>query len=78
MITDFRTVKLTKGSKVRAEAVIFYGENGWKAKAWYLDDPKSQVDLGSGTKVYTHEGATAHIAELAESWRKAETERGRY
>jgi len=78
MISDFKTIKLLKGTKVRAEAVIFYGESGWKAKVWYLDSPKSTSDLGNGTKVMNHDGANEHIKELAEGWRDAEIKRGRY
>lgn len=78
MISDFRTIKMLKGKKVRAEAVIFYGEAGWKAKAWYLEDPKVTYDLGNGTKIHNHDTAIAHITELANSWRDAETKRGRY
>lgn len=75
MIPDFVTIKLSKGSKLRAECILIYSSTGWKARAFYYDNPKSMVTIGSGTDILDEESATKKLGELSRGWRKNEGKR---
>jgi hypothetical protein len=72
MIPDFVTIKLSKGAKLRAECILIYGADGWKARAFYYDNPKSMQTIGSGTEVLDQASATKKLGELSQNWRRDE------
>lgn len=78
MIPSFVTTKLSKGSKLRAEVMLIYTEQGWKARAFYYADPKSQTVIASGEEVLTEEQATEKLREVANGWRKDQVSKGKY
>jgi hypothetical protein len=78
MIPSFVTAKLSKGSKLRGEVILIYTEQGWKARAFYYDDPKSQTVIGSGEEVLSEEEASKKVRELANEWRVSQTKKGIY
>lgn len=78
MIPSFVTTKLSKGSKLRGEVILIYTEQGWKARAFYYADPKSQTVIGSGEELLTAEEAAIKVRELANDWRKREIKKGAF
>lgn len=78
MLPSFVTIKLSKGSKLRAELMLIYTEQGWKARAFYYADPKSQTVVASGEEVLNEEQATKKLREVANEWRKDQVSKGKY
>jgi hypothetical protein len=78
VIPDFLTLKLSKGSKPRAEGVMIFTASGWKARVFYYDDPKSMRVLGEGEEHLTREQALKKLGELTNDWKKAEAKAGKY
>jgi len=78
MIPSFVTTKLSKGSKSRAEVMLIYTDQGWKARAFYYADPKSQTVIASGEEVLNEDQATKKVRELANEWRQEQTRKGKY
>lgn len=75
---SFVTTKLSRGSKLRAEVMLIYTEQGWKARAFYYADPKSQTVIASGEEVLNEEQALVKVREVANEWRKEQTRKGKY
>jgi hypothetical protein len=78
MLPSFVTTKLSRGSKLRAEVMLIYTEQGWKARAFYYADPKSQTVIASGEEVLNEEQALVKVREVANEWRKEQTRKGKY
>jgi len=78
MLPSFVTIKLSKGSKLRAEVMLIYTEQGWKARAFYYADPKSQTVVASGEEVLNEEQAAKKLREVANEWRKDQVSKGKY
>jgi hypothetical protein len=78
MLPSFVTTKLSKGSKLRAEVMLIYTEQGWKARAFYYADPKSQTVIASGEDVLDEEQALIKLREVADEWRKEQARKGKY
>jgi len=78
VLPSFVTTKLSRGSKLRAEVMLIYTEQGWKARAFYYADPKSQTVIASGEEVLNEEQALVKVREVANEWRKEQTRKGKY
>jgi hypothetical protein len=78
MLPSFVTTKLSRGSKLRAEVMLIYTDQGWKARAFYYADPKSQTVIASGEEVLNEEQALVKVREVANEWRKEQTRKGKY
>lgn len=71
MIPNFATIKILYGRKRWAELVLIYTQKGWKATAFYNDNPTT-YKVDSGEEVLNQEEAEHKVKELADVWRKTQ------
>lgn len=71
MIPNFAAIKIMFGRKRWAEIVLIYSQKGWKATAFYNDQP-TVYKVGSGEELLTPKEAEQKVKELADAWRKTQ------
>jgi hypothetical protein len=61
--------------KGRVEAIILFGEKGWKVTAWYLKEPGRTYQAASGADVLDEESAKKKLDEVFGEWIQKEARR---
>lgn len=52
----------------RVQGIIYFGDKGWKASAWYLKDATKTYKIGEGSEVLDRLSAAAKLDEVFDGW----------